>query len=122
MAYPSVPPQQQHAIDRRAPGNRRASVRYHCGPATVGRVSVAEKDEFLRAWVMDLSVHGMGLVVPRELAIGQLVIITMKDAAGRQTYELPARVAHVSNQQPGEWFVGFELHSPLGPDDLDALL
>jgi hypothetical protein len=121
MALEFLPPQQQPAA-LPSPANRRASVRYQCGPATPGRVNIAEKHEFVRAWVLDLSARGMGLLVPRRLDIGQFVIVRMKSTSGRQTYELAARVAHISPHVQGDWVIGFELHKPLTPDDLDALL
>jgi PilZ domain len=106
----------------RARSNQRVSVRYHCGPATAGRVNVAEKLEFLRAWVLDLSAQGVGLLVPRQLDLGQLVIITVKGTSNQRTYELPARVVHVTRSPQGEWVAGFALNDPLTSDDLDALL
>jgi PilZ domain len=121
MAFQYLPPQQD-ASDKRSWANRRASVRYQCGPATAGRVNVAEKHEFLRAWVMDLSAHGIGLLVSRRLDIGQLVIISMKNTSGEHSYEMAARVAHISPHVQGEWVIGFELQKSLNYDDLDALL
>jgi hypothetical protein len=121
MATPLVPSEPE-AQPRASTSNRRASVRYQCGLATAGRVSVAEKHEFLRAWVLDLSAHGMGLLISRALEVGQLVVITVKSTSGDHTYELPARVARVTAHPHGDWVVGFELNQLLSPDDLDALL
>jgi hypothetical protein len=106
----------------RARSNQRVSVRYRCGPATAGRVNVAEKHEFLRAWVLDLSAQGVGLLVPRQLDVGQLVIITVKTMSNQRTYELPAQVVHVTKNPQGEWVAGFALNHPLTSEDLDALL
>jgi len=115
-------PFQEGAREQPAWSNRRASVRYHCGPATPGRVYLAEKQEFLRAWVLDLSKHGISVVIPRALDVGQLVTITMKNTSGDRTFELPALVAHVNRHPQGEWVVGFGFASALEEDDLDALL
>ena len=45
----------------RARGNRRATVRYRCAPATVGKVFSANDHEFQRAWIQDLSLTGLGM-------------------------------------------------------------
>jgi hypothetical protein len=121
MSFQYVPYKEGEA-QQRAWMNRRASVRYQCGPATPGRVALVDKQEFLRAWILDLSAHGIGLLIPRQLDAGQRVIVTLKAASGQKTYALPAQVAHVTRHPQGEWIVGFELDRPLSSDDLDALL
>jgi hypothetical protein len=101
--------------------NRRASVRYHCGPATPGRVVLPEAQVFLPAWVLDLSKTGIGLQIDRELAAGQFIHVKIK-SIGLPELELPAHVAHATARHDGEWVVGCELVSPLSEDELDALL
>jgi hypothetical protein len=102
--------------------NRRATVRYHCALATPGGVFLLEKQELQRAWVLDLSLCGAGLLLNRALPVGQLVMLRMKGAGGEHTYELPARVAHATRETGGDWVVGCELLTRLTPDELDALL
>jgi hypothetical protein len=102
--------------------NRRATVRYHCAPATPGRVLLVEKQEMQRAWVLDLSLTGVGLLVPRPLAAGLLIVVRMQATLGEKVYELPARVAHSTREPGGDYVVGCELITRLTPEELDALL
>ncbi len=102
--------------------NRRATVRYHCAPATPGAVLLPNKQEMQRAWVLNLSQGGAGLLLSRPLAAGQLLVIRMKSPANGQIYELPARVAHATSEPSGDWVVGCQLLTPLTPDELDSLL
>ena len=79
---------------RRVPSNRRAAVRYQCGPATPGRIMVVGGQEWQRAWVLDLSLGGVGLLLGRPLDMGLPLVVVLKGAAEKKTYELPARVCH----------------------------
>jgi hypothetical protein len=109
------------AVPARSSSNRRASVRYQCGPATPGQVQV-EGQEWQRAWVLDLSVSGVGLLVSRELQAGLEIVIHLKSPAAQQTYALPARIRHASRQLDGEWILGCEFAGKLTDEQLDALL
>ena len=121
MSQQDVPAQGQGAPPAGASTNRRASVRYLCAPATPGRVAAVETQEFLRAWVLDLSVRGVGLLVSRVIPAGQAVHVVLKTAAGK-SFELPARVARATQQGGDDWIIGCELLDRLSDDDLDALL
>src|SRR5688500_3343235 len=88
---------------------RRASVRYQCGPATPGKLYVGEKQEWQRAWVMDLSRGGMGLLVNRPLEVGKFIIIQMKSNDEKKVFDLSATVMHVTEKPSGDWVVGCEL-------------
>lgn len=102
--------------------NRRALVRYQCAPATVGRVLLTDKQEWQRAWLLDLSQGGAGVLLGRQVEAGKHVVLQIKSASSSKTYELPARVAHATCRPDGEWVVGLELLTRLTPDELDALL
>ena len=102
--------------------NRRATVRYLCAPATPGRIVLVEKQEMQRAWVLDLSANGVGILLSRPLEVGLFVLIRLKSTAGDRTFELPAHVAHSTKQHGGDWVTGCELVERLSADDLDALL
>lgn len=104
-----------------ADSNRRATVRYHCAPATPGGVVVLEKQEIQRGWVLNLSVTGVGMLLPRPVAGGLLVLIRLK-GAGVKVHELTARVAHSTREPSGEYVVGCELITRLTPEELDELL
>jgi hypothetical protein len=102
--------------------NRRATVRYHCAPATLGRLQLPPREEAQNAWVLDLSLGGVGLLLSRPLEPGLAVVVRMGGAAGARAYELPARVVHATREIGGDWVVGCRLDTPLTQDDLDALV
>jgi PilZ domain len=109
------------AIPKRPPSNRRASVRYHCGLATAGQVEIAGQ-EWQRAWVLDLSIRGVGLLVNRVLEPGLEVVIHLKCPGAQQSFALPSRIRHVSRQADGEWILGCEFDGKLTDDQLELLL
>ena len=120
MSFQSVPATGGGPLPQRAASNRRASVRYQCGLATPGRLLLADGQEWQRAWVLDLSLGGVGLLLSRSLEQGSEVIVVLKSAT--QTFELAARVCHSSRQQDGDWIVGCEFAKKLTHEERDALL
>ncbi len=102
-------------------GNSRAAVRYHCGPAVMGRVIAADQETRF-AWMHNLSLRGIGLLVSRPLAAGAAVIIHLRGLETRTDYELAARVIHCTPELGGEWILGCEFREPLTAEVLDDLL
>ena len=102
--------------------NRRATVRYHCAPATLGRLQLPPREEVQKAWVLNISLAGVGLLLSRPLEPELAVVIRMDDTAGARVYDLPARVIHATKEIGGDWVVGCRLDTPLTQDDLDALV
>ncbi len=105
-----------------SPSNRRATVRYHCAPATPGRIAPVAKQEMQRGWVLDVSLGGIGLLLVRPLDPGQPVVLCLSGQAAGQVYELTARVAHATREPGGEWVIGCHLDRELTRDELDDLL
>jgi c-di-GMP-binding flagellar brake protein YcgR len=105
-----------------ARSNRRATVRYQCPPATSGKVYCGEALEFQQAWVLDLSMGGMGLLLARPLQAGALLNIQIKILSPKKLFQLSARVVHATAQPNGDWLVGCEFDQKLTGEDLDALL
>jgi PilZ domain len=103
-------------------GNQRATIRYRCAPATVGKVFSANDQEFQRAWILDLSLKGVGMQLSRPLEPGHLIIIAVRGNDGAKIHELSARVMHCSPVPQGDWFVGCELTFPLSPEEMEQLL
>ena len=109
--------------ERLSTPERRATIRYHCAPATLGRVELPPKEEMQKGWVLDVSRTGIGLLLPRPLLAGLPVMVRMKDTAGAKVYELLGQVVHSTKQLAGgDWVIGCQLDTPLTQDDLDALL
>ena len=105
-----------------ARGNRRATIRYRCAPATVGKVISTEDQEFQRAWIIDLSRQGIGMQLTRPVEAGRLLVVLVKSNDGTRTFELSARVMHCNPVPHDEWYVGCELTAQLTSEDLDHLL
>ena len=120
MSKATAPP--SGTIKSQPRGNARATVRYRCAPATLGRVALPEDHELQHAWVLNLSLTGAGLTVPRPVPAGIDATIHIRSTDGRTHYELPARIAHCTEQPQGDWSLGCEFLKPLSPDDLDHLL
>ena len=122
MAQPTTPvPADLRLVHRPPSGIRRTETRYLCGPATPGRLITDPNAEAVRAWVLNLSAHGAGLLVPHPLEPRSELHICLKGRADK-TYQLRARIAHCTKQVSGDWMVGCELLTPLSEDDLDDLL
>jgi hypothetical protein len=122
MAQPSTPvPADLLPVQRPPSGVRRAETRYQCGPATPGRLTTDPDAPPIRAWVLNLSGHGAGLLIPNPVEARVEVLIYLKGRSDKQ-YQLRARIAHCTRQVSGDWMIGCELLTPLSDDDLDDLL
>ena len=106
----------------RGSSNVRATVRYRCAPATLGKVYLGEDHEFQHACLANLSRHGVGLILARPIPSGVELTIQIRGNDGSRVYDLTARVAHCTEEPHGDWAVGCEFIHPLSPDDLDNLL
>jgi hypothetical protein len=123
MSHPTPPAHGEITLlQRHAWIRRRTETRYHCGPATAGRVNKADEETLRRAWILNLSATGVGLLLDGPLDAGTHLVIHLKSTNGSSFFDLAARVAHATVQANGEWLVGCELAEKLQQDDLDALL
>jgi hypothetical protein len=102
--------------------NRRAAVRYRCRPATVGRLDKSEQYSSQRAWVLNLSASGVGLLLGEGFEPDTVLTIHLKHPTRGGWCDLQARVAHATRQPDGAWYVGCEFTDQLSPDALEALL
>ncbi len=110
------------APENRVPLFRRGTVRYHCAPATVGKV-YADLDEMIHnAWILDLSEDGVGIATTRPLPINTTVTVRIRDASLRRVIDLSGRTKHCNLQPDQQWYVGIELRNPLTPEQLNELL
>jgi hypothetical protein len=123
MAQQLVPLPAEIAVVPRSQWNRRrGGPRYHCGPATLGRVTTLQPFLTHRGWILDLSTSGAGLLLMVPLAVDTLFVLHLKSTSGDRRYELPGRVVHATTQLAGDWLIGCVFADPLTADDLDALL
>jgi c-di-GMP-binding flagellar brake protein YcgR len=121
MSFQSMPPTSKQKLPDRPISNRRVAVRYKCGLATPGRIRL-EGEEWQRAWVLDLSFTGVGLLLGRSLQAGQHVVVHLRGIEQSKVHEAPCQVRHATRQVDGEWVVGCEFFQPLTAEQLDALL
>jgi hypothetical protein len=115
-------PVQHHVIITRRRGNSRATVRYRCAPATIGRLYIGADDEFQHAWIVNLSETGAGFVLPRAIPSGSSVLIQIRAAESAIVQEVTATVVHCTDQLLGDWMIGCVFDEPLSPEMLDTLL
>ena len=115
-----IKPQEGAASSLR--GNRRATVRYRCAPATIGKIFLGDDHEYQRACVINLSTTGIALQLGRRLEVGEFLQVSIKSNDGAKVYEISAHVAHCDLLPQGDWYSGCELTVPLTLDDLDQLL
>jgi hypothetical protein len=102
--------------------NRRSETRYHCAPVTAARLSPAKGRDARRAWVLNLSASGIGLLLDTAIEPDSPLVIHLQSARTGVVFDLLARVVHATPQKNGEWLVGCKLAARLSQDDLDALL
>jgi hypothetical protein len=101
---------------------RRATVRYRCPPATLGRLFIANSYQSLSAWVLNLSVNGAGLLLGDPLESGTWLLLELESLARDLTLEISARIVHATRQADGNWLLGCAFANRLSDDELDAVL
>src|SRR5215510_11594573 len=102
--------------------NVRATVRYRCAPDTSGKLIVQDDHVLLRAWILDLSYTGAGLLLHKPIDPGQAVTIRLRGQNTKKAYDLAAHVAHSTQQSGEDWLVGCEFVESLTIEQLDDLL
>jgi hypothetical protein len=120
VSQASVP--QEGIVKPVSRANRRATIRYRCAPATVGKILSSDDQVLQRAWILDLSLKGIGMELSRPLKPGQLVIISIRSNDATNLHELSALVKHCNAVPQGAWYVGCELMVPLSPEELEQFL
>lgn len=120
MSQTSIP--REGAARERRRDNHRATVRYRCAPATSGRLHAGDDQEFQRAWILDVSLSGFGLLLTRPMHAAMPVTIHLRGHQTLAMYEFDARVIHCTPQHGADWLVGCKLAHPLTPEILEDLL
>src|SRR5205085_6823127 len=95
---------------------RRAFPRRPCPPGLQGQVRLPGQAGAEAVWAVNLSQGGVALLLRQRLEPGSAVVILLGGRA------LPARVAHATEQAPGDWLTGCAFAHPLAPGTLAALL
>ncbi len=113
---------QEGSAKPQAGRNQRATVRYGCAPATIGKVFVSDDHEYQPAWVVNLSLGGVGLQIQRPIELGTIILVQVRSPINHEVRRMSAQIAHCSQVPQGEWYLGCEFIVPLTPDELDELL
>jgi hypothetical protein len=74
------------------------------------------------ARIWDISLEGIALVVPHPYEEGALLSVVPEVLPQSLSPGLEARVRHVTPHGDGLWMAGCEFLTPLGEDELHALL
>jgi hypothetical protein len=101
---------------------QRATVRYRCAPATIGKVFINDDHEYQPAWVSNLSLGGVGLQIQRPVDLGTMILVQIRSPLTNQMHKLPAQVAHCFQVPQGEWYLGCEFIAAISHELLDELL
>ena len=121
MSQASIP--QEGIVTPASRGNRRATIRYRCAPATIAKILSSDDQVMQRAWILDLSLKGIGMELSRPLEPGHLVMITIRSNTGTKAHEMSGLVKYCNIvPQGGNWHVGCELTVALSPEELEQLL
>jgi hypothetical protein len=107
------------------PPERRAWVRFGTDLQATCRGPGGRKEVGWPARVRDVSAGGLGLVLRHRFRPGTPLLVEIHGPAGGPGRVLAARVVHARPVQPGTatcWLVGCAFLTPLGDDELRALL
>jgi hypothetical protein len=103
-------------------GERRAAVRYRCGPAALVTVHLPGASARLEAWACDVSDQGIGLNLLDPVEVGMPVVLLLGDQQLTAAIELTARVMHATQEDGGLWRIGCAFDRPLDPETLSMFL
>jgi len=103
-------------------GNRRATIRYRCAPASTGAVFASDDHEFQRAWIDNISCGGIGLFLSKPIADGSVIAVQLKSSVDDATHQLNGQVIHSNLREPFGWYIGIQFVEPISADTLDSLL
>ena len=70
----------------------------------------------------NLSVTGVGLILPRRFEPGTVITVVLQSPDGRVRRSLEMRVRHASRAPGGRWCTGGTFPQPLGKDELRRLV
>jgi PilZ domain len=105
-------------LSRSAGAERRTQVRHTCSWEAPYRTN----DHFGTARVCDVSVGGLGILLPREVSPGGLLTVELRDRQ-RNSWRLKTlRVVHAAPQSEGLWLVGSAFTKALTTAELAAIM
>ncbi len=99
--------------------DRRAAERLQSAGEVLWSPATGE-GQFWPARLHDVSSLGLGLVLPRAVDVGTLLVLDLRPRCPTQTQPLSARVVHVTPSGEGEWLVGCALVGELSDQELSV--
>ncbi|MCI0458818.1 MAG: PilZ domain-containing protein [Gemmataceae bacterium] len=97
---------------------RRVAVRYPCKRRPIVRLLTRPSFVVRTALVCDISVNGMGLLLPEQIAPGTILAIHLRARNPGGSRVLSARVIHATPEVDGNWRIGCALSSRLTEEEL----
>lgn len=98
------------------------SERRRCGRRPAVRLKSVLTGLIWRAAIHDVSEQGLGLISPRRLELGAVLLIQVEDPDVGFKGTMTGQVRHATRQSDGSWRVGCRLLQPLTKFQLFALL
>jgi hypothetical protein len=102
--------------------SRRNSARQPSSRPLPRRLCAGDAREQLDAWILDLSVNGIGLVVDKPVEVGTLLLLELETCPQAAPLTVWANVVHCQPTGDGEYRIGCQFVTPLADDDLEVLL
>jgi hypothetical protein len=102
--------------------NRRVSIRKPPSPVASTQVADGISFRYRRALIRDLSASGIGLITRQEFPIGTHILIQIKNEILDVTYDLLAKVVHVSEKRKDQYILGCEFTRGLTQAELETML
>jgi len=100
----------------------RAAIRHAFGRECKCRLALESSAPSVRAWCIDISADGVGLIVEEHFGLRSLLLLEMNFAAGDPIRLRLMRVQHVAEWGPKRWWLGCKLSSSLTEQELKRLL
>ncbi len=104
------------------PGDeRRGAPRFPCSLLAWCELADIPNASFFEGKVINLSVNGAALIVPRLLGRGTKVLLTFQHPASAGHCERQARVIHARRFPDNGWIIGCDFQAPLSDEELRRL-
>jgi hypothetical protein len=124
MTIPPSPVEARFTLLRRriVGRQRRTEVRHRFKLATSGKLFFPDSGESVYAWVSNFSAGGVGLRLPRPLAVGVELVLDLRSPSDESVHRWPARVVRATRDADDTWCIGCAFVEELPAPMLQSLL
>jgi len=109
-------------VDEHLGPERRRGIRHACELEARCRAVANPGGQRWPAWIIDLSVNGVCLRMPRRFEIGSGLEITFSVPHENQTLTQMAQVRWLKAAESKSWLLGCEFLNPIEPETLDTII